>query len=385
MSRDALHIVLKIVVNICRFLLAATFLFSGFVKANDPLGMVYKLEDYFSAWGITGVPELFTLLMAMGIALFEFVLGVYLFFGMRRKWVSRITLVFMAMMTLLTVYIAIANPVSDCGCFGDAIILTNVQTLLKNIVLLGAAIVVFRWYRLQPHLINTSVYWIVSTLFTLGLLAYMMYCIYALPVIDFRPYKVGTDLRTMVEVPEDQRPQFEVTIIYEKDGKTLELSIDDDDPDSTWTYVETRRKQISGASQHIINDFYIEYGDEEVTGDILAYEGSTLLLCAPDLQTADESIMDKINDLYDYAQANDIMYYCLTASDEATRSRWADYTGAEYLCLTADDRTLKTMVRSNPGLILLHDGRIIKKWSHWNFPAQEEIQGLISPSTPSTP
>ena len=173
MSKNTLHIVLKIVVNICRFLLAATFLFSGFVKANDPLGMVYKLEDYFSAWGITGVPGLFTLLMAMGIALFEFVLGVYLLFGMRRKWVSRITLVFMACMTLLTVYIAIANPVSDCGCFGDAIILTNIQTLLKNIVLLGAAIVVFRWYRLQPHLISTKVYWIISTLFTLGLMVYM--------------------------------------------------------------------------------------------------------------------------------------------------------------------------------------------------------------------
>ena len=373
MSRPVLHLVLRIVVNLCRFLLAVTFLFSGFVKANDPLGMVYKLEDYFSAWGISGIPKSFIILLVIGIAFFEFVLGVYLFFGMRRKWVARITLVFMSCMTLLTVYIAIANPVSDCGCFGDAIILTNVQTLLKNIVLLGAAIVVFRWYRMQPHLISTKVYWIVSTLFGIGLLAYAVYCIYALPVIDFRPYKVGTDLRKMIEVPEDQRPQFEVTLVYEKDGKTLELSIDDDDPDSTWTYVETKRKQISGAGQQIINDFYIEYGDEDVTNDVLSNDGYTLLLCAPDLQTADESIMDKINDLYDYAQANDIMFYCLTASDEAARSRWADYTGAEYVFCTADDRTLKTMVRSNPGLILLHDGKVIKKWSHWNFPSEAEI------------
>ena len=247
------------------------------------------------------------------------------------------------------------------------------KILLKNIVLLGAAIVVFRWYRMQPHLISTKVYWIVSTLFGIGLLAYAVYCIYALPVIDFRPYSVGTDLRKMVEVPDDQRPQYEVTIVYEKDGKTMELSIDDDDPDSTWTYVETRRKQISGASQQIINDFYIEYGDEDVTNDILSNDGYTLLLCAPDLQSADESIMDKINDLYDYAQANDIMFYCLTASDEAARSRWTDYTGAEYVFCTADDRTLKTMVRSNPGLILLHDGKVVRKWSHWNFPSVEKI------------
>lgn len=368
MSRRTLHLVLRIVVNLCRFLLAATFLFSGFVKANDPLGMVYKLEDYFSAWGITSIPELFVLMLSIALALFEFILGVYLFFGMRRKWVSRITLVFMAFMTLMTIYIAIANPVSDCGCFGDAIVLTNVQTLLKNIVLLGAAIVVSRWYRLQPHLISTRVYWIVSTLFGLGILAYTVYCIYALPVIDFRPYKVGTDLRKMIEVPEDQRPQFEVTIVYEKDGKTLELSIEDDDPDSTWTYVETKRKQISGASQQIINDFYIEDGDDDVTNDILSSDGYTLLLCAPDLQTADESIMDKINDMYEYALTNDIEFYALTASDEPSRIRWTDYTGAEYGFYTADERTLKTMVRSNPGLILLHDGKVVRKWSRWNFP-----------------
>jgi triosephosphate isomerase len=367
-------------------MLVVTFLFSGFVKANDPLGMVYKLEDYFSVWGINAVPEPFTLSIAIGIAFFEFILGVYLFFGMRRKWVSRITLVFMSIMTLLTIYIAIANPVSDCGCFGDAIILTNVETLLKNIVLLGAAIIVFRWYRLQPHLISTKVYWIVSTLFGIGLIAYLLYCIYALPVIDFRPYKIGTDLRKMIEVPEEQRPQFEVTIVYEKDGETLELGIDDDDPDSTWTYVETRRKQISGASQQIINDFYIEYDDEDVASEVLANEGSTLLLCAPDLQTADESIMDKINDLYDYAQANDIMFLCLTASDEQSRIRWADYTGAEYEFYTSDERTLKTMVRSNPGLILLQDGKVIKKWSHWNFPSQIEVRGLAtSTHTPKGP
>ncbi len=377
MSRQVLHHVLRIVVNLCRFLLAATFLFSGFVKANDPLGMVYKLEDYFSAWGITGVPELFLLMLAIALGLFEFVLGIYLFFGMRRKWVSRITSVFMVCMTLLTVYIAIANPVSDCGCFGDAFILTNVQTLLKNILLLGAAVVGLRWYRLQPHLISTKVYWIVSTLFGIGFLVYTAYCIYALPVIDFRPYKIGTDLRKMIEVPENQRPQFEVTIVYEKDGETLELSIEDDDPDSTWTYVETKRKQISGASQQIINDFYIEDGDEDVTNDILAAEGYVLLLCAPDLQSADESIMDKINDLYEYALASDIGFYALTASDEASRIRWTDYTGAEYGFYTADERTLKTMVRSNPGLMLLHDGKVVRKWSHWNFPNQIEVEEII--------
>lgn len=379
MSNKALHITLKIAVNTCRFMLAATFLFSGFVKANDPMGMVFKLEDYFTAWGITTIPELFTLIMVIGLAFFEYALGVYLFFGMRRKWISRITLIFMTIMTLLTVYIAIANPVNDCGCFGDAIILTNGQTLLKNIILLAAAIVVDRWYRYQKHLISTSVYWMVSTLFGLALLGYAIYCIYALPVIDFRPYKIGTDLKKMIQIPEDQRPKFEVKIVYQKEGKNIELSPEDDDPDSTWTYVETRTKQISGNQQKLILDFYMEDDGDDVTNDILSTEGFLFLLCAPYVQTADESIMDKINDLYDYTQQHEMEFYCLTASDPAARNRWTDYTGAEYICYTADDRTLKTVVRANPGLVMLKDGIIIKKWSNWNFPSVEEIESITTP------
>jgi len=367
---------LQVLVNICRFLLAITLLFSGFVKANDPLGMVYKLQDYLNAWGISNVPQFFVLLGAIAIALFEFILGTYLFFGMRRKWVSRITLAFMAMMTLLTIYIAVENPVSDCGCFGDAIILTNTQTLLKNIVLLAAAIVVFKWYQLQHHLVSTKIYWIISTIFGVGLLVYVAYCIYSLPVIDFRPYKVGTDLKTMLTMPDDLRPQFDITIVYEKDGKTIELSIDDDDPDSTWTYVETRRKQINQADKNIISDFYMEDADgEDFASDLIGTDGYLFLLISPDLSTADESTMDRINELYDYSQQNDqYTFICLTASDTQTRERWTDYTGAEYNYYTSDELTLKTIVRANPGLVLVHNGVIIEKWSNWNFPSFEELK-----------
>lgn len=377
MSEGKKNIIKKIIANVCRFILAITFLFSGFVKANDPLGTVFKLEDYLSAWTITGVPRLFVLLMAIAIAFFEFTLGIYLFFGVRRKWISRITLVFMSLMTILTVYIAIANPVSDCGCFGDAIILTNVQTLIKNIVLLVASVTVFIWYEQEIRIIHKNIYWIVSTISGLGILAYATYCIYALPVIDFLPYKVGTDLRKMIKVPKEQRPQFEVTIVYEKNGKTIELGIDDEDPDSTWKYVETRRKQISGIDRDMITDFYIQENDEDITDDILGTDGYLLLLTAPNLQTADESIIDLINDLYDYSQQSDMEFYCLTASDKIIQNRWTDYTGAEYMFYNSDERTLKTMARSNPGLIMLKDGKIVKKWSSWNFPTTDEVDKLV--------
>ncbi len=380
MKGNARYTITNILTNVSRMLLAATFLFSGFIKANDPSGTVYKLEDYFLAWGITDVPYLTVLSMTFAMVIVEFGLGVYLLFGMRRRIVSRLTVAFMAVMTLFTVYIAIFKPVSDCGCFGDAIILSNTQTLEKNILLLACALIVARWYKLQPQLINRHIYWIVSTIAMLAVLAYSIYCIYTQPVIDFRPYSVGTDLRRMVEVPAEQRPQFEVTIVYERNGETLELSIDDDDPDSTWTYVETRRKEIARADKNIINDFYInDIEGDDITTDILSDNGYTMLLTAPVLHAADQSIMNRINDLYDLAlQTEDLSFVALTAADTETRVKWTDYTGAEYQFYTADERTLKTMVRANPGLILLHDGVIVMKWSNWNFPYVDEIINVIN-------
>lgn len=379
MSGKIKHIALSTAVNISRMIMAATLLFSGFVKANDPMGTVFKLQDYLSAWGLTSIPELVLLIAALLMVLIEFGLGVYLLFGMRRRIISVIALIFMIVMTLFTVYVAIYNPVSDCGCFGDAIILTNTQTLLKNILLLACAIMVFKWHKLQMPLIGRQIYWIVSTLAMLAIISFAVYCVYSQPFIDFRPYKIGTDLREKVDVPASQRPQFEVTIVYERNGETIELGIDDDDPDDSWTYVETRRQQLKQADADIINDFYMQDSDgDDLAIDILEAEGNTLLLTAPDLLTADQSIMGLINDIYDYASEAGINFIALTPSSDEARSRWIDYTGAEYTFLTADERTLKTMVRGNPGLMLLHDGVVQAKWSNWNFPTSEQLKETIT-------
>lgn len=371
-----MSIMSRIIVNACRFLLAVTFLFSGFVKANDPLGTVLKIREYLAAWSFPLVPDLFLVMAAIALSFFEFTLGLYLFFGMRRRWVSHIVLVFMTLMTVLTVYIYVANPVKDCGCFGDAVVLTNGQTLLKNVVLLGAAVVVALWYDRQVQIISRRFYWMLSTVLSMGIIVYALYCIYTLPVIDFRPYRVGTDLREMVRVPDGQRPKFENTIVYEKNGKTIELGLDDDDPDSSWTYVETRRKMVGGVDKSSASNFFIMEDETDITEEIMQADGYMFLLVAPDLRTADESVMDRINDLYDYSQQEDMEFYCLTASDKPVQNRWVDYTGAEYIIYMSDAEVLKTMVRSNPGLIMLRDGRIIRKWSNWNFPSSDEIEKL---------
>ena len=367
---------LTVVVNVCRLLLAATFIFSGFVKANDPLGTVYKLEDYVHAMAWFTLPDTFLLGCAVILAFFEFTLGVYVLFGIKRKATSGIMLAFMVVMTLLTVYIAIANPVEDCGCFGDVLILSNGATLAKNIVLLGAAVLIRRYYRLQKNFLGSAAKWLVAFVSLCSIIGYAVYCIICLPVLDFRSYKVGTNLREAVTSASGEE-KFDVKIVYEKDGETMELSADDEDPDSTWTYVETRRTPIV-AQDLATADFYVADADgEDITEDILYADGYTLLLIIPNLMNADEGCVDKVNGLYDYAHEHGWDFYCLTSSsDEEAQTYWEEHTGAEYGYCIAEERMLKTVVRGQPGLVLLHDGIIQKKWGNYNLPDEEDLKQL---------
>ena len=326
----------SIAVNVCRGLLAFTFLFSGFVKANDPVGTQMKLNEYLSALGVGWSDGLPTLIGALGLAWVEFTLGVYLVIGQRRRIVSLLTLVLMVVMTLLTVWIVLADPVDDCGCFGDAIVLSNGVTLLKNVVLLCAALLVMRWYRLQRPLLHGGWAWLVTTVFPIGILAFAIYCIIALPMIDFRPYKVGVDL------------------VGDARGEMV---------NGEWRMSESAEE---------LSKFYIYDPDlgDDITADVVERRGYTLLLIAPDLSTADQGCAGDINELYDYALHHDMGFFCLTASDESAQRRWVDYTGAEYGFCESDERVLRTMVRANPGLILLKDGVIVGKWSNWQMPQE---------------
>ncbi len=368
MTRKNKMLTMKVLVNACRLLLATTFIFSGFVKANDPFGTVYKLEDYLAIINLNDIPELIVLGGAVLLALLEFMLGINLLFCIGKKGTVRLTSAFMAVMTLLTVYIAIADPVSDCGCFGDAIILSNEATLGKNIVLMAAAITLLKWYKLMYDKVRESIKGLISLTTLIGIIAYIVYCIVSLPVIDFRPYKVGTNMREVLGNG-NSKERFDVKLIYEKDGKTIELSLEDDDPDSTWTYVETRRTELD-TDGLATADFYVsDLDDEDVTEDIIYSDGYTLLLTIPDLMKADEGCIDKVNEAYDISQEKGYSFYCLTASaDEKSQQYWRDHTGAEYEFYISDDRLLKTIVRGNPGLVLMKDGVILKKWSNYNMP-----------------
>ena len=372
------------VVNVCRFVLAATFIFSGYVKAIDPLGTLYKLKDYAAAMSLNGLlPDWVLVGVAIALGALEFALGVFMLFAVRRHVVSRITLAFMAAMTVLTLWIFVADPVKDCGCFGDALKLTNGETLLKNIVLIACAAIVAWRPADMARFISRSNQWIVRYYTVAYIVITSVYCLYTLPIFDFRPYHVGMNIKQGMEIPEGaEQPEFESTFLLRKNGETREFTLDNY-PDSTWEYVDTRTVQTKKGYEPPIHDFALTSCDtgEDITEQVLTKKGYTFLLVSPRLAVADDSNFGDIDQIYEYAEENGADFYCVTASANDEIERWRDLTGAEYHFCNADETTLKTMIRSNPGLMLLKDGTIIGKWSHNALPQTDDLTAPLQQLT----
>lgn len=371
-------------VNVCRFVLAATFIFSGYVKAIDPLGTLYKLKDYAAAMSLNGLlPDWMLVGVAIALGALEFALGVFMLFAVRRHVVSRITLAFMTAMTVLTLWIFVADPVKDCGCFGDALKLTNGETLLKNIVLIACAALV-AWRPVDmARFISRSNQWIVRYYTVAYIVITSVYCLYTLPIFDFRPYHVGMNIKQGMEIPEGaEQPEFESTFLLRKNGETREFTLDNY-PDSTWEYVDTRTVQTKKGYEPPIHDFALTTCDtgEDITEQVLTKKGYTFLLVSPRLAVADDSNFGDIDQIYEYAEENGADFYCVTASANDEIERWRDLTGAEYQFCNADETTLKTMIRSNPGLMLLKDGTIIDKWSHNALPQTDDLTAPLQQLT----
>ena len=375
---------LKMIVNLCRIIVAVTFIFSGFVKAIDPIGTQYKLQDYLGAIGIAGILPNWTLLaVAVFLAAIEFCIGIFLLFAIQRRLISKLTVAFMAFMTIVTVWIVVADPVKDCGCFGDALHLTNTETLIKNIVLLVCSLAIMYRPLAMFRFVSKSNQWIVTNYTIVFILVSSGLSLYYLPIFDFRPYHIGVNIPRGMEIPKGAKlPQFKTTFIMEKNGQRKEFTLDNY-PDASWKFIDSKTVQTSEGYIPPIHDFSITDNKTglDLTNSILSHKGYTFLLIAPHLETADDSNFGDIDRLYEYAQSYDIPFYCLTASTTKAIKRWIDLTGAEYPFCITDEAVLKTIIRSNPGLLLLKDGTIINKWSHNNLPNEAKLSRPISQSS----
>lgn len=354
-----------------RILLGATFIFSGFVKAVDPLGTVYKIEDYLKAFGglWTDLMPLAAVAAVLMIAL-EWVIGVCLLTNVWTKWVQWLSLLFMVVMTPLTLYLAIANPVSDCGCFGDAIVLSNWATFSKNVVLLALAIALPFLSRHNPNEWSKFVCIPMVVLAVVSVGGFMTYNLLHLPVIDFRPYAVGNNIPELMEIPEDApADEYAVTFIYEKDGQQQEFTLENyPKNDSTWTFVDQKSVLVKKGFEPAIHDFelylFTEDGDmEDLTYDLLEAEEDVVLVVMYDLKKTNKKQARRLGQLYDQMQEEGKLLYAVTGSGEDEVAFFRQTYQAEYPFLTCDPVTLKTIVRANPGVVVLREGTIVEKYN----------------------
>ena len=364
---------LEIIEIICRIFVGAVFIFSGFVKAIDPLGSAYKFIDYFVAFGMDWA-EPFAFSLAVILSALEFVIGISLFLGIKVKLNSWGALIFMVAFTPLTFILALYDPVQDCGCFGDAIILTNWQTFWKNIIILIPTIIIFISRKKFRAIFNNITNWSIIGAFSIIIIGVSIYCYQHLPFFDFRPYKAGIYIPDGMIIPEDApHAIYENYIYYKKDGVVKEFTMDNL-PDSTWEWVESKSILIQQGYIPPIHDFaiYSVEGDD-ITDLVLEDENYSFILVAYDLKKSGTSAQEQINELAEYCNKNDYLFICITSSIAEDIENFKNLASATYDFYNMDDITLKTIIRSNPGLVLLKKGTIMGKCHYNDIPAIKEL------------
>ncbi len=364
---------MKTIRIISRFILGFVFIFSGFVKAIDPLGSAYKIADYFTAFNM-GFFDSLSLPIGVFLAAFELVLGVVLILGYQKRLVYWVLLIFMSFFTILTFFLGVFNPVSDCGCFGDAIIMTNWQTFFKNIILMVFVLVVFYSRKRAKNIMKGSYEKALILLFFAGSFLLSISCLKQLPVIDFRPYHVGTYIQGGMEIPEDAPMDvYNTTLVYRnlESGDTEEFTLENYPKDTLqWGFVTSESKLVSKGYEAPIHDFGLsdDYG-YDITDDLLADEDYSLMMVSHDIDKANEEALIAMNDWYNLKNiSGDFNFIPVTASGTSMKDEVSQELGLDYAFYSADEIMLKTVVRSNPGFVLLKNGTIIAKWSHQNFP-----------------
>lgn len=361
---------MRIIRIISRIILGATFVFSGFVKGVDPLGTAYKIEDYFVAFGVEwAIPMMMPLAVLLCVT--EFSLGIFLLFNIFKKFTAWLAMLMMVFFTLLTLNDAIYNPVPNCGCFGDFIILTNWETFYKNLVIDVFLIFVFITRNKYDNVYKKSTEWSLAVLTIASFTLFNSYNINRLPVLDFREWKIGKKLTV------DNAKPMEYYLIYtnKNTGESKEyLSPNYPFNDSTWLAEwEYSDMRIVDPNNRPTDVNFFDFAGNNVTDAILGDPLYHFLLISYDLESGDWDHMYKIRLLKDRAEANAFSFSLITASSEKTIADFQKKNQFFPEVYQGDDIDLKTIIRSNPGLVVLKDGVVMGKWPSGYLPEYSEI------------
>lgn len=365
---------MKLSKALCRLIFGLTFILSGFLKLTDPIGTGLIIREYL---GVFNMGFLYSASVGLGIALsaVEFLIGISILLGLRMKFFTWLGLIFISFFTLLTLYLAIFNPINDCGCFGEAIHLTNWETFYKNLVLLTCALVLFFNRKSFIPIAHATFEWVSVGLF-LGLaLIIAIPTYYNIPQIDFTAYKVGTDLDMLAK---ESHAEYETVFIYSKDGKEKEFDLDNL-PDSTWTYVDTRTELISGSVELAQVDISLRDSIGEYCTKILWQEGPLVAGVIWDPENMTPKMWSNLALLKSESLSAGSRFILLSTVREFDETPMKDFFSREII-YTADRKALMTLIRSNGGGVYFDNGTIIHKWASRRITVERVSEILLEDS-----
>jgi uncharacterized membrane protein YphA (DoxX/SURF4 family) len=367
---------MKWIANISRVLIGIVFVFSGFVKGVDPLGTAYRLEDYFIAFNWEFFIPL-ALFFSILLCTLEFSIGVMLLLNLRMKLTSWLLLAMMVFFTALTLNDALYSPVPDCGCFGDAIKLTNWQTFYKNLVLLPLAILVFVYRKKFNPFVSSGKQWVLAGFFVALFAGFSYRCYSHLPFVDFTEWKTGHKLYA-----DNPKPvKYFLSYKNKKSGEIKEyLSPNYPFADSVWMQEwEFVDQRVEDPNQYYGKSLIIsDTTGNNVTESIIRNPEYQLIINSYDLGTADKAAFAKLNGFCAKAYNDNIATAVLVSSSPADIASFINENKLQLDFYTADDIVLKTIVRSNPGLVLLKDGVILKKWHRNDIPDYADFKKSLA-------
>ncbi|MBQ7773954.1 MAG: DoxX family protein [Bacteroidales bacterium] len=360
---------MKFLRAICRFTFGILFVFSGFLKGIDPIGNALKIKEYLGAFHL-GFMDFLSIPGGILLSAAEFLVGVAILKGLRIRLFSRIALWFISFFTLLTLMIALFNPVEDCGCFGEALHLSNKATFIKNLFLLAAALVVYLQRKEFKPIASPKVEWGYLAAYGILIMVLQGYSLRNLPQIDFGIYKPGTDLVASQQI--NQEREYETTFIYSKGGREQTFTLDNI-PDSTWTFVDAVSHLKGEATEDKSVDFsFMDSEGNAVGNEIVKSSGPVFFISIYNARALGEKAAGRMMELADTLNAHGLKLYIISANTveetQALFERYAALEGMGYEILYADYKAVISFNRSSGGLTYVDNGVIVKKWARGNYP-----------------
>ena len=357
---------MKYLVGVIRIFVGILFIISGFIKLNDPVGFSFKLEEYFSQ-GVLDLPFLtpYALAISILVVVVEVMVGVMLILGYKRKITVWTLLAMIIFFTFLTFYSAYFNKVTDCGCFGDAIKLTPWESFTKDVVLLILILIIYAGRKyitplVKPHTVKAAL--MVSLLACIG---YVYYVLNHLPVIDFRPYEIGKNIEEGMSVPENApKAIFEYKWKFNVNGNEEIYITNGAYPTVDGEYIDVETKEMQAGYEPPVHDFTVEQEGEDFARSLLQ-EPKLVMVIAYDLRKSNLDVFKEIKSVAEKALKAGYKVIGMSASGPDQTTFLKKEYGLGFDFYFTDETTLKTIVRSNPGVLVLEKGTIKQK-VHYN-------------------